>query len=117
MTKQIVAVVLAAGLLMAGCAARQVRIAELKDQPTRYNDQAIRVTGTVTNSFGIPLVPFQLYNVDDGSGSITVLAKSDRGVPSKGTRVQVKGKVNEFATFGGRSIGMHLQEEDRKIRS
>ncbi len=115
--KRALAVALLSAFVVTGCAARGVRVAELKGEPGRYADKSVSVTGVVTSSWGLPLVPFQLYNVADGSGSITVLAKSDRGVPSKGTRVQVKGKVNEFATFGGRSIGMHLQEEDRKIRS
>src|SRR5690349_3517402 len=52
-------------VLVAGCGARQIRIAELKDQPTTYNEKAVRITGMVTSSFEIPLVPFQLYNVDD----------------------------------------------------
>jgi hypothetical protein len=115
--KRALAIALLSAFVVTGCAARGVRVAELKGEPGRYADKSVSVTGVVTSSWGLPLVPFQLYNVDDGSGSITVLAKSDRGVPSKGTRVQVKGKVNEFATFGGRSLGMHLQEEDRKIRS
>ena len=115
--KRALAIALLSAFVVTGCAARGVRVAELKGEPGRYADKSVSVTGVVTSSWGLPLVPFQLYNVDDGSGSITVLAKSDRGVPSKGTRVQVKGKINEFATFGGRSIGMHLQEEDRKIRS
>jgi hypothetical protein len=29
--------------------------------------------------------------------------------------VTVKGRLNEVAVFGGRSIGLHLQEEQRKI--
>lgn len=115
--KRALAIALLSAFVVTGCAARGVRVAELKGEPGRYADKSVSVTGVVTSSWGLPLVPFQLYNVDDGSGSITVLAKSDRGVPSKGTRVQVKGKINEFGTFGGRSIGMHLQEEDRKIRS
>ncbi len=115
--KRALAVALLSAFVVTGCAARGVRVAELKGEPGRYADKSVSVTGVVTSSWGLPLVPFQLYNVDDGSGQITVLARSDRGVPSKGTRVQVKGKVNEFATFGGRSIGMHLQEQDRKIRS
>ena len=102
--------------LIAGCAARGVRIAELKDQPTRYNDRSVSVTGVVTNSWGIPMVPFQLYSVDDGSGEITVLSQSGR-TPAKGTRVEVKGKVNEVAVFGGRSVGLHIREESRKIKS
>ena len=70
----------------------------------------------MTSSWGIPLVPFQLYNVDDGSGEITVVSRSGRA-PTKGTRVEVKGKINEVATFGGRSIGLHIQEQDRRVKS
>lgn len=103
-------------LLIAGCAARGVRIAELKDRPGKYDHKTVSVTGVVRSSWGIPLVPFQLYKVDDGTGEITVLSKYGR-TPGKGQRVRVKGKINEFAVFGGRSIGLHLQEEDRDYRS
>jgi len=113
--KQTLAVIVLTALVAAGCAARGVRVAELKDQPARYATKTVSVTGVVTNSWSIPLVPFQLYNVDDGSGEITVLSRSG-GVLSKGTRVQVKGKINQFANFGGRSVGLHIQEENRKIR-
>jgi hypothetical protein len=102
--------------LITGCAARGVRIAELKDQPDRYDDKKISVTGVVTSSWGIPLLPFQLYNVDDGTGEITVISRSGRS-PSRGARVEVKGTVNEVGVFGGRSIGLHIQEDDRKIKS
>src|SRR5918996_4744935 len=83
-------------LLITGCAARGVKIAQLKDQPGRYDDKSVRVTGVVTSSWGIPLVPFQLYKVDDGTGEITVLSRYGR-TPSKGTRVSVRGRINEFA--------------------
>jgi len=102
-------------VLAAGCAARSVRISELKDQPDKYERKTVSITGTVTNSFGIPLVPFQLYNVDDGTGEITVVSRASRTL-SKGARVQVKGKVNEVAVVGGRSIGLHLNEDSRKVR-
>ena len=107
---------LAVIVLVAGCGARQVRIAELKDQPTTYNEKAVRITGMVTSSFGIPLVPFQLYNVDDGSGEITVLSRSGRA-PATGTRVEVTGKLSEVAVLGGRSIGLHIEEDQRRIRN
>ncbi len=106
---------LVAALLITGCAARGVRIAELKDQPAKYDNKSVSVTGTVTRSWGIPLVPFQLYNVDDGSGEITVVSNSGR-TPTTGARVKVKGKISEVAVFGGRSIGLHLQEQDRAIQ-
>lgn len=103
-----------AAVLFAGCAARQVRIAELKDQPTKYNDKSVRVTGRVTNSFGIPLVPFQVYNVDDGTGEIAVVSRAGRA-PATGTRIEVKGKVSDVAVIGGRSIGLHIEEDERRI--
>ena|SRR5918996_5781764 len=108
------AVALLSAFLITGCAARGVRIAELKDQPTKYDNKSVSITGTVTSSWGIPLLPYQLYNVDDGTGEITVLSQSGR-TPARGTRVQVKGRINEFATLGGRSVGLHIQEQDRKI--
>jgi len=118
MTKmfRLVPIALLGAFLITGCAARGVRIAELKDQPDRYDDKTVSVTGVVTSSWGIPLVPFQLYNIDDGTGEITVISRSGRS-PSRGARVEVKGKVNEIGVFGGRSIGLHIQEDDRKIKS
>ncbi len=110
------AVALLSVFVLTGCAARGVRVADLKDQPTKYATKSVRVDGVVTSSWGVPLVPFQLYNVDDGSGEITVLSRSGRA-PARGTRVQVKGTISEVAVFGGRSVGLHLQEEDRKIKS
>jgi hypothetical protein len=114
--KKLLPLAILAAFLVTGCAARGVRVAELKDQPTKYADKTVKVTGVVTSSWGIPLVPFQLYSVDDGSGEITVLSRNGR-TPSRGTRVEVKGEIREVAVFGGRSIGLHLQEEDRKVKS
>ena len=105
---------LISGFLISGCAAAGVHIAELKDRPAKYENKSVTISGTVTQAFGIPLVPFQLYNVDDGTGEITVVSNSGR-TPKTGNRVRVKGKVSEVAVLGGRSIGLHLQEQDRKI--
>jgi hypothetical protein len=59
----------------------------------------------------VPLLPYQLYRVDDGTGEVTVLSQSGR-TPSKGARVRVTGTVNDVATLGGRPLGLHLQERD-----
>jgi DNA/RNA endonuclease YhcR with UshA esterase domain len=102
-------------VLLGGCAARGVQIAQLQNQPDRYDGKTVSVTGTVTSSYGIPLVPFQVYKIDDGTGEITVVSRGARA-PSKGSRVQVSGKINELAVFGGQSIGLHIEESNRKIR-
>ena len=74
MTKlfRICSIAILTALVVAGCAARGVRIAELKDRPDKYERKTVSVEGVVTGSFGADLlgriVPFQTYTVDDGSG-------------------------------------------------
>jgi hypothetical protein len=122
MTKlfRICSIAILTAVVAAGCAARGVRIAELKDHPDKYERKTVSVEGVVTGSLGASIlsqiVPFQSYTVDDGTGEIRVLARSSRTVPRAGSRVRVKGQVSELGVFGGRSIGLHLQEDDRKIK-
>ena len=99
--------------MLPGCAlaTRRPSIAELKYNPGRYQDRTVAIDGVVTSSWGIPLVPFKLYKVDDGTGEVTVVAQNGR-TPVKGSRVRVKGRVNDFATFGGQSLGLHIQQTD-----
>ena len=110
------AVTLALGAMLSGCAlvARRTSVAELKYNPARFEDKTVSISGVVTNSWGLPLLP-NFYKVDDGTGEVTVLSQSGR-VPPRGARVQVKGRVNELAVFGGRSIGLHIQETDLDFR-
>jgi hypothetical protein len=96
--------------LAAACASG-ASVGQLKTNPGRYVDKNVTVRGTVTSSWGIPLVPLKMFQVNDGTGEILVVSDDNR-VPSKGARVRVTGKVSEFAVFGGRSIGLHLRERD-----
>ena len=109
MLKKLAPLALSIGLL-AGCAANP-KIADLKFNPGRYQNDSVRIEGVVTSSWGVPLVPFKLYKVDDGTGEVTVVSQDGRA-PTKGARVSVKGKVSQFGTFGGSSLGLHLRQED-----
>ncbi len=104
----LVAAVFAA--LTAACATG-ASIGQVKTNPGRYVDKSVTVHGTVTSSWGIPLLPLKMYQVDDGTGEILIVTDDDR-IPSRGARVKVTGKVSEFAVLGGRSIGLHLRERD-----
>jgi hypothetical protein len=107
---------LALGLaVLAGCATGHPKIADLKFNPGRYQNHSVTVDGVVTSSWGVPLVPFKLYKVDDGTGEVTVVSQDGRA-PTKGARVSVKGRVTEFATFGGQSVGLHLRQERLRFR-
>ena len=105
---------LALVLMLAGCAAH-TSVAELKYNPARYQNRTVSIDGVVTSSWGVPLVPFKLYKVDDGTGEMTVVSQHGR-TPTKGSRVKVKGRVSDVATFGGQSLGLHLEERDLKFK-
>jgi hypothetical protein len=102
-------------LALGACALRSPSIADLKYNPGRYQNRSVIVNGVVTSSWGIPLVPFKIYKIDDGSGEITVVSQGSR-TPTRGARVEVRGRVEEFAVFGGQSIGLHLREQDVRFR-
>jgi hypothetical protein len=100
--------------VIAGCAARVPHINDLKNDPGRYYDRTVSIEGTVTNAWGIPLVPVKLYRIDDGTGELTVISRNAR-TPTRGARVRVTGKVGELAVFGGQSFGLHVQENRLSI--
>ena len=111
MVKKLAPLTLALGLL-AGCALStgHPKIAELKYNPARYQNHSVTVDGVVTSSWGIPMVPFKLYKVNDGTGEVTIVSQDGR-VPSKGSRVSVRGRVEDVANFGGQAVGLHLRQE------
>lgn len=94
---------------------RSARVADLRDNPGRYQHHSVSIDGVVTNAFSVPLVPFKMYRVDDGTGEVTVLSQNDR-TPSRGTRVRVKGKVEDVAVLGGQAVGLHLREQALYIK-
>jgi hypothetical protein len=108
---------LALTVALAGCALgiRNASVADLKYNPGRYYDKKVSIDGVVTSAWGVPLMPFKFYKVDDGTGEVTVLAQDGR-TPTRGAHVRVQGTVSEVATFGGQSIGLHLRQTDLDFR-
>ncbi|MCC7035471.1 MAG: hypothetical protein IT179_21840 [Acidobacteria bacterium] len=114
-TALLAAILFAAGLSGA-CATfgGTTAISDVQSNPGHYVDRTVNVTGVVTSSWGIPLVPYRMYRVRDGSAEILVLSDGRR-TPTKGARVRVRGEVEEFAVLGGRSVGLHLRERSLKV--
>lgn len=111
----IVALVLVTSFAGCALALRSPRIGELRSNPARYYNKTVSVDGVVTSSWGIPLLPYRLYKIDDGSGELTVVSNGGR-IPTRGARVRVKGRVSDVATLGGRAIGLHLEQKDLHIK-
>ena len=107
-----VAVLVALVGSMGGCAVslRNPSIADLQHHPGRYQNQTVSINGVVTSSWGLPILPFRLYKVDDGTGEVTVVSQNTR-MPVRGERVRVRGRVDDVAVLGGRALGLHLKEE------
>lgn len=113
---RVVAVALV-GALASACASVPGRppIAQVQQQPGRFVDHSVTVRGVVTTSWGVPLVGFNLYKIDDGTGEITVMSTRHR-VPGRGARVEVRGTVEDMAVLGGRPLGLHLKEQHLRYR-
>lgn len=105
-------------LVVSACAGilRSPDISDVKRNAGHYSDRTVTVDGTVTSSWGVPLVPFKMYKIDDGTGEITVLSRGGNRTPSRGSHVKVKGVVRDVAMFNGMPLGLHLEERDLDIR-
>ncbi len=108
---------LSTAALLSGCAASMgsQNIGDVQRNAGHYTDRSVTIDGTVTNSWGVPLVPYKLYKVDDGTGEITVVSHGSR-TPAKGNHVKVKGVVKDIAVFGGQPLGLHLEEQNLDIK-
>jgi len=120
-TKNFVLGLMVAAAAMSGaCASMGSRsISEVQTNPGKFHDKTVTVEGVVTTSFGIPLVPFKVFRVSDGSAEMLVISDGDR-IPGKNARVRVRGEVQEFALLGGRSFGLrvtHVVEEPARPTS
>jgi hypothetical protein len=98
-------------------ACEQKTINQIKAEPTRYANRDVGIKGQVVESFSV--LGRGAYQVDDGTGRLWVV--SDKGVPRKGARVAVKGKIRDGFDLGSViklpeqiSSGMVLIEEKHK---
>jgi hypothetical protein len=86
--------VLLAGALAAGCAAKTVN--HVLADPGRYRDREITIKGSVVDSYSI--AHQGIYRVEDRTGALWVV--SNHGVPRRGARVKVTGVVREGFNLG-----------------
>jgi hypothetical protein len=104
--------ILMTALALTGCPS-QTTISKINQDPSRYHDKEVALVGRVTDSYGA--LGNGIYELDDGTGRIWVVTR--KGVPAKGARVGVSGKVHTGVSFGGRTYGLALEEEQRRASS
>lgn len=112
----LLAVVVASVAFATACPER-TSIADIEANPSKYQDKEIVVAGTVKDSYGLNIPGTNMrggvYKIDDGTGSFWVISRDT--VPTKGTKIGVKGRVGSGINWNGRNYGLGMYEEDRRI--
>jgi hypothetical protein len=97
--------VILAVVLLCGC--ETAKIADINRDPARYAGREITVAGEITNSFGA--LGQGAFEIDDGTGRLWVIS-GGFGVPTKGARVAVTGRIQQGVTLGSQSFANVLRE-------
>ena len=100
----------AAALVLSACA--PMTIGRITADPSRFRNQPVKITGTVTHSVG--LMGRGGYQLEDQTGKIYVISGS--GVPSRGSRVTVTGRVLPGAEVLGTAVGVAIREDSHKVK-
>lgn len=113
----LIGLIMTVGLLTAACPERK-SIADIEANPSKYQNKTVVVAGVVRDAYGVN-IPFTnvrggVYKIDDGTGSIWVF--TEKSVPSKGTEVGVKGKLQNGLNYNGKNYGLGIYEEERRFR-
>lgn len=118
-TKAVLLTLLIAVIAFAAACPERKSIADIEANPSKYLNKSVAVAGTVQDAYGIniPLTNVRggIYKISDGTGSMWIVTQNS--VPTKGTQIGVKGKVESGVNYNGRNYGLGMIEEDRRTRS
>ncbi len=106
-------------LLLVACEQRSIN--EIMANPHRYTRREVGVVGRVVQSYSV--LGRGAYQLDDGTGKLWVVSVGDKGVPRKGARVAVRGKIRDGFDLGSIvklpeavSSGLVLEESSLKAK-
>lgn len=104
-----------AGLLILGMALIGCRdifatsIHKIIENPRDFSGKHVVISGEVTEVFSLFVVRY--FVVKDRTGEITVVTK--RPLPKKGTKITVKGTVEEAFSFGEKQAMVIIEDEEK----
>lgn len=95
-------------LVLAACP-RTRPIKELLDDPSRFDGKTVRIAGEVKQSIG--LLGLGAYQVDDGTGTLTVVSQGGSGTPRVGATVGVEGEFRSAFTVGSQTAAVLVEKK------
>jgi len=100
-------------MLIAGCGSLMATpIKKILDNPRDYSDKTVTVIGEVTETFSLLVIKY--FVVKDRTGEIPVVTA--RPLPRKGSRITVKGTVQEAFSLGDRQLIVIVEHDEAKTR-
>lgn len=112
----LLSLVVSIALIAAACPKR-IAIADIQANPSKYRGKEVAIAGVVKESYGLSLSGTNyrggIYKVDDGTSSLWIITKET--VPAKGTKIGVKGKIQDGVNYNGKNYGLGMIEEDRRF--
>ena len=95
---------------------------QLQASPTCSTTPAVtrtarsRIDGVVTSSWGLPLVPFRFYKVDDGTGEVTVMSQDAARLPTRDACARQRTGRTRSRCSAASALGLHLRERDLDVK-
>jgi hypothetical protein len=100
-------VLAAAALLFLSCKGT-TPIKTLLDDPGRFDGQTVRIAGEVRGSVGA--LGFGAYQVNDGTGTLSIVVREGGGVPRQGAKVGVEGTFRSAYTLGTQTTAVLVEQ-------
>lgn len=95
-------------LLSAGCSSLMATpIKKIIDNPRDYSAKPVTISGEVTEIFSLFVIKY--FVVKDSSGEIIVVTQ--KPLPAKGSKITVKGNVQEAFSLGDQQLIVIMEKE------
>jgi hypothetical protein len=98
-------------LELTGCQEGATPIADLLEDPQRFEGQYVVLSGEVAGPLELPAAVLSFYTLRDETGRIFV--HTDDSLPEDGSWVDICGEVKVDLTIAGRSFAVYLEEARR----
>ncbi len=108
---RVVAAISMVGILFLTACPGAKPIKELLDDPSRFDGQTVRIAGEVKESVGA--LGVGVYQINDGTGTLTVVSKAGNGTPRVGAQVGVEGEFRSAFTLGSLSGAVLIEQKRR----